>query len=53
VHVGKQIAMAYVRPDCAGIGPALAIKMPGRHYPARVVEESPYDPDNRRLRTDR
>ncbi|MBI1778316.1 MAG: GcvT family protein [Proteobacteria bacterium] len=52
VHFGKQIAMAYVRPDFAEVGQALTMKMLGQHYPALVVEESPYDPDNLRLRAD-
>jgi dimethylglycine dehydrogenase len=52
VHFGKQIAVAYVRPEFSEIGTALTIKMLGRHYPAKVVEESPYDPGNERLRSD-
>jgi dimethylglycine dehydrogenase len=52
VHFGKQIAMAYVRPDYAGKGQALEIKMLGQRHPATVVEESPYDPENLRLRAD-
>ncbi len=50
VHFGKQIALAYVRPDHAATGEELTIKMLDRHYPARVVEESPYDPANERSR---
>jgi len=52
VHFGQQIAMAYVRPDFAEEGRELTIKMLGRHYPARVVGDSPYDPANERLRAD-
>ncbi len=50
VHFKTQIALAFVRPEHAQTGRALSIKMLGRHFPARVVEESPYDPDNARLR---
>jgi dimethylglycine dehydrogenase len=50
VHFGRQIAMGYVRPDDAGPGSALAIKMLDRLYPARIVEDSPYDPQNERSR---
>ncbi|MBM3540438.1 MAG: FAD-dependent oxidoreductase [Alphaproteobacteria bacterium] len=50
VHFKMQIALAFVRPEHAEPGRELAIKMLGRLYPARVVEESPYDPDNARLR---
>jgi dimethylglycine dehydrogenase len=52
VHFEKQIALAYVRPEFADEGRALTIKMLDRHYPALVVEESPYDPANERLRVD-
>jgi dimethylglycine dehydrogenase len=44
--------MAYVRPHFAEIGQALTIKMLNQHYPARIVEESPYDPGNERLRAE-
>lgn len=52
MHFGKQIAMAYVRPDFAEDGRELSVKMLNQHYPARVVAESPYDPANERLRMD-
>jgi dimethylglycine dehydrogenase len=42
--------MAYVRPDHAAEGTALTIKMLDRHYPARVVCDSPYDSANERSR---
>jgi dimethylglycine dehydrogenase len=50
VHFGKQIAMAYVRPDYAAEGTELTIKMLDRRHPARVVCDSPYDPANERSR---
>jgi dimethylglycine dehydrogenase len=50
VHFGKQIALAYLRPDYAREGQALEIKMLNQRYPARVVPESPYDPANARAR---
>jgi dimethylglycine dehydrogenase len=52
VHFGKSIALAFVRPEFAEPGRALAINMLGRRYPAMVVAESPYDPDNARLKMD-
>ncbi len=52
VHFGKQIAMGFVRPEHAGVGTDLTIKMLDRHYPAVVVPDSPYDPDNARARRD-
>ncbi len=50
VAFGKQIAMAFVRPEAAAEGTTLAIKMLGALYPATVVRDSPYDPENARAR---
>ena len=47
VHFKTQIAVAYVRPEFSEPGQELTIKMLGEHYPATVVEESPYDPTMR------
>jgi dimethylglycine dehydrogenase len=52
VHFGKQIALGFVRPDYAGVETELTVKMLDRHYPAIVVQDSPYDPDNARARMD-
>jgi dimethylglycine dehydrogenase len=46
----QSLALAMVRPEIADVGTALEIEILGARYPARVVEESPYDPENRRLR---
>ena len=46
----KSLALAMVRPDLAAGESALEIEVLGERYPARVVEESPWDPDNARLR---
>ena len=46
----QSLALAMVRPDVARIGTTLEIDILGGRYPARVVPESPWDPDNRRLR---
>ncbi len=50
VHFKKQIALAFVRPEYAGLGQALEIKMLEERYPAHAVEDSPYDPANARAR---
>ena len=50
VAFGRQIAMAFVRPEVAAEGTTLAIKMLGSLYPATVVRDSPYDPQNERSR---
>ncbi|MBN9511211.1 MAG: GcvT family protein [Alphaproteobacteria bacterium] len=50
VVADRPIAMAYVRPDFATEGRVLALKMFDTLYPARVVPDSPYDPQNLRSR---
>ena len=47
----QSLALAMVRPDLAEVGTALEIEILGGKYPARVVPESPWDPDNARLRS--
>ena len=49
--VGRSLALAYVRPEAAGLGTELAIDILGSHRPARVIPESPHDPENARLRS--
>ncbi len=52
VAFGKSIGMGYVRPDLAEPGTKLQVKMFDELWPAEVVEDSPYDPKNERLRAD-
>ena len=52
VNFNRQIALAFVRSEYAEVGTALTIKMLDRHFPAEVVVDSPYDPDNARARVD-
>ncbi|WP_419902256.1 GcvT family protein [Kiloniella sp.] len=49
-RTGKSIALAMVRPDLAEIGTELEIYILGDRFKATVVEESPYDPENKILR---
>ena len=46
----QSLALAMVRPEVAAVGTALEIEILGGKYPARVVPESPWDPENARLR---
>ena len=46
----QSLALAMVRPDYAALGTALEIEVLGEHYQAKVVDESPWDPANARLR---
>jgi len=50
-RLGKSLALAMVRPDVAEPGTALEIEILGRRHPATVIPESPYDPENERLRS--
>jgi dimethylglycine dehydrogenase len=52
VAFGKQIGMGYVRPDLAAVGTKLHVKMLRQEWDAVVVEDSPFDPANARLRVD-
>jgi dimethylglycine dehydrogenase len=52
VHFGKQIGMGYVRPDLAGVGTKLKVRMFRELWDAEVVEDSPYDPANAAIRAD-
>ncbi|MEM6890864.1 MAG: FAD-dependent oxidoreductase [Pseudomonadota bacterium] len=52
VAFGKSIGMGYVRPDLAVAGTKLSVKMFDQLWPAEIVEDSPYDPQNARIRVD-
>ncbi|TYO88565.1 GcvT family protein [Oceanicella actignis] len=52
VAFGKSIGIGYVRPDLAAPGTKLQVRMLRRLWDAEVVEESPYDPKNERIRKD-
>ncbi len=48
--VGKSIALAYVRPECAVDGIDLAVQILGQRRPARVSTRPLFDPEGARLR---
>ncbi|SFR16277.1 GcvT family protein [Poseidonocella sedimentorum] len=52
VVFGKSIGMGYVRPDLAVPGTKLKVKMFDALWDAEVVEDSPHDPTNTRIRVD-
>ena len=52
VVFGKSIGMGYVRPDLAVPGTKLTVRMQDALWPAEVVEDSPHDPANARIRVD-
>ncbi len=49
-RLGKSLALGFVQPDLAEPGTELEIDVLGEPRPAVVIEESPYDPENERLR---
>ena len=49
-RTGKTIALGMVRPDYSQEGQQLQIKMLGKMFKATVISESPFDPQNERLR---
>ena len=49
-RIKKSLALGLVRPDMAEIGTQLEIEILGKQYTATVIEESPYDVKNERLR---
>ena len=48
--VGKSLALAYVQPEVAQPGTALEVEILGERKRATVIEASPWDPENVRLR---
>ena len=46
----QSLALAMVRPELAEVGTSLEIEILGERYAAKVIDESPWDPDNERLR---
>ncbi len=47
---GKSLALAMVKPEHAATGTELEIKILGGLHKTRVIAESPYDPENAKLR---
>jgi len=52
VAFNKQIGMGYVTPDLAEVGTKMKVRMMRQEWDAVVVEDSPYDPTNARIRID-
>ena len=49
-RVEKSLALAMVRPACAAIGSELEVDILGTRHRATVIEASPFDPENIRLK---
>ncbi len=52
VAFGKSIGMGYVKPELAKVGTKLKVKMQNRLWDCEIVEDSPHDPTNARIRVD-
>ncbi|MFQ5562319.1 MAG: FAD-dependent oxidoreductase [Parvularculaceae bacterium] len=50
-RLDKSLALAMVSPEAAKVGQALEIDILGTRHHAKLLEESPYDPTNDRLRS--
>jgi len=50
VNAKCAIAMGYVLPQYAGDGQKIQVKMLDKLWDAKVVEDSPYDPTNKKIR---
>ena len=49
-RIDRSLALAMLQPEYAAIGTTLEIDILGKRYQAEVIEESPFDPHNDRLR---
>ena len=49
-RINKSIALAMVNPDFSKLGNELEINILGKNYKCEVVNESPYDPENKKIR---
>ena len=49
-RLGKSLALAMIRPDLAIVGTELEMDILGTMHEVTVIEESPYDPENKHLR---
>ncbi|HEX9903751.1 MAG TPA: FAD-dependent oxidoreductase [Propylenella sp.] len=49
-RLGKSLALGMVRPEHGAVGTELEIQILGERRRATIIPESPYDPENKRLR---
>ena len=50
-RLGKSIALGMVKPELGNVGQKLKVEILGEKYDATILDESPYDPENKLLRT--
>ena len=49
-RLNKSLALGMVKPELAKVGQDLEIDILGKIHKASILEESPYDPENKLLR---
>jgi len=49
-RIGKSLALAMIEPQHGAVGTELEMQILGERYRAKIIPESPYDPENARLR---
>ena len=49
-YTGQSLAIGYIDAGYGAVGTELEIEILGKRYPAKVVPDSPHDPENERLR---
>ena len=49
-RLDKSIALAMVKPDLANVGEKLQVDILGKIHDATILDESPYDAENKLLR---
>jgi dimethylglycine dehydrogenase len=49
-RLNKSIALAMVKPEYSAVGTELEISILGKDYKVTIIPESPFDPENERLR---
>ena len=52
VHFKRSIGMGYVLPEHSNVGEKVQVKMLNKLWDSEIVEDSPYDPKNIRIRLD-
>ena len=49
-YIGKSLAIGYVQIGLGALGTKIEVEILGDRYPARVIADSPHDPENARMR---
>ena len=50
-RVNKSLALAMIQPDLTAFGTQLMVDILGQRHKAIIIDDSPYDPDNKLLKS--